>query len=102
MVLSFDVTERKHAEQEIHHLHAELINSEKRFRALFDNAKLAIFLSKPDGTLLETNEAASEMFQYSESEFKSIHRNALFEFTENQLAQILETRKQNKNFLVNW
>ncbi|MCK9450225.1 MAG: PAS domain S-box protein [Bacteroidales bacterium] len=52
--IGIDITERKEAEKKI-------IDSERRFRALFDNQYQFIGLLEADGTLIEANEAALEL-----------------------------------------
>ncbi|HEY6873960.1 MAG TPA: PAS domain S-box protein [Geobacteraceae bacterium] len=56
-----DVSEQKRAYQ-------LLMESEQRFRILFDNAVDAIFLHDPDGTFLEVNETACVRLGYSKDD----------------------------------
>lgn len=58
VVTFLDRTERKRSE------HA-LRESEEKYRNLFENATYGIFLSKPDGTLLDANPALVSMLGYS-------------------------------------
>ena len=44
----------------------------KKYRALFENSIIALFLTRPDGTILEANRAACRMFGYSEEEFREL------------------------------
>lgn len=46
-----------------------LAESEERFRSAFNYAPIGIALVSPDGNWLKTNNALSEMFEYSEEEF---------------------------------
>ena len=64
-----DITEQKRAE----HL---LIESEKRFRALFENAADAIFVHDITGRIIEVNEGACLQLGYSKDE---LHRMSLAE-----------------------
>ena len=57
-----DVTERKRIKD-------ELIESELRYRTLFDGASDAIFLHDIDGRIFETNTIASRLLGYSKKEF---------------------------------
>jgi PAS domain S-box-containing protein len=57
-----DVTERKRIKD-------ELIESELRYRTLFDGASDAIFLHDIDGRIFETNTIASRLLGYSQKEF---------------------------------
>jgi len=56
-----DVTEAKLVEQ-------ALYDSEKQYRDLFEQSKDAIFISSPDGSLLEANQAAVELFGFASKE----------------------------------
>ncbi|MCH8494507.1 MAG: PAS domain S-box protein, partial [Balneolales bacterium] len=42
--------------------------------SLFDNSITALFVTRPEGTILEANDAACNMFGYSTEEFKKIGR----------------------------
>lgn len=79
MVISLDVTERIESEERIRKLDEDFINTQLRYRSIIDNSLLAIFLATPDGNLLEANQAATELFGYSNEEFKSVHRNEIIE-----------------------
>ncbi|MBU2493474.1 MAG: PAS domain S-box protein [Bacteroidetes bacterium] len=57
----FDNTQRKTAE-------LQLIESEKRFKGLFDNAKLGIYRGTPEGELLYGNKALFETLGYNSIE----------------------------------
>jgi PAS domain S-box-containing protein len=63
-----DITESKRIKD-------ELIESELRYRTLFDGASDAIFLHDTDGRIFETNTIASRLLGYSKKEFmqKRLH-----------------------------
>ena len=56
-----DITERKRAEK-------ALLESEQRYRTLFENAPVGIYRSTPDGRVLAGNPALVRMFGYSSFE----------------------------------
>ena len=58
-----DISQRKVAEQ-------AMLESEARFRAVFEKAGIGIALTEPGGRFLETNHALHEMFGYSAEELK--------------------------------
>jgi PAS domain S-box-containing protein len=56
--VSRDITKRKIAEE-------ALIESEEKYRGIFENALVGIFQTAPDGRLINANEAAARMFGYT-------------------------------------
>ena len=61
VVTFLDISDRKQAEQ-------ALRQAEQKYRKLFENATYGIFLSKPDGTLLDVNPGLVTMLGYSSRE----------------------------------
>lgn len=61
VVTFLDISARKHAEQ-------ALRQSEARYRQLFENATYGIYLSKPDGSLIDANPALVKMLGYDSRE----------------------------------
>ncbi len=69
MMSSFmDITERKMAEEKLRNAYDELKQSEGKYRSLFEQAKEAILISNPDGSLVDVNPAAVELFGYDSKE----------------------------------
>jgi PAS domain S-box-containing protein len=65
-----DITQQKQAEQIIY-------LGQSKYRAIANSSLYAFILGKPDGTILEVNTKASEMFGYTEEEFIKIGRQGL-------------------------
>ncbi|MDQ1333223.1 MAG: hypothetical protein QG552_173 [Thermodesulfobacteriota bacterium] len=80
-----DQTERKRSER-------ELRESEERYRSLFEHSKDAILLTNPDGSILDANPAACEMFGRSLEEIRSLGRNGLVDMTGPHLQAPLSER----------
>jgi two-component system cell cycle sensor histidine kinase/response regulator CckA len=80
-----DVTAHKQAEE-------ALRESEEKYRSLFENLQDAIFLTRPDGSILEVNQAACKMFGRSADEIKAIGRNGLVDVTDPRLPAALNER----------
>jgi PAS domain S-box-containing protein len=52
-----DITERKHVEE-------ALIENEAKFRSLFENSLVGISIARPDGRLLQVNQAYARLYGY--------------------------------------
>ncbi|HEU4576267.1 MAG TPA: PAS domain-containing protein, partial [Chitinophagaceae bacterium] len=65
-----------------------------KYRAVVDAALDAILLSKADGTVLEVNRAACEMFGYTEKEFKKLKRPDFIDAGDGALRRILKERSE--------
>ncbi len=69
-----------------------LRESEERFRLFFNNSMDAVFLTVPDGTILQANAAACTIFGRTEEEIKKVGRNGIIDTTDPRLAIALEER----------
>lgn len=68
----------------------EVANSQ--FLSIFENSINAILFGIPDGTLLDANPAAVEMFGYSIEELRGLGRNVIFDTTDPKMIAALKTR----------
>jgi PAS domain S-box-containing protein len=82
-----DITHHKKAEQLIY-------LGQTKYRAIANSSLYAFILGKPDGTILEVNSKACEMFGYTEEEFKKKRRQDLVVHTEDFL-KLMEERMKN-------
>ena len=72
-----------------------LLDSEERYRLIFEMCDHAIFLTQPDeGTFLAVNPAACKMFGYSQEEFRDLGRAALMDVTDTRWQVLLAERSQ--------
>lgn len=66
--------------------------SQIKYRAIVDNSMHAFFLTRPDGTILESNQAACDLFGYTEEEFRKIGRQGFIDHSDPALNSILRER----------
>ena len=69
--------------------------SKEKYKALIEHSVHAFFLSRPDGSILETNHVAMNMFGYSKNEFLTLKKQELFDHTDEKIKLAFENRKQN-------
>jgi PAS domain S-box-containing protein len=74
------------------------LQTEKAYGALLENALDAVFLTRPDGTILYANPAACSLFGYTLDEFRALGRSAVVDPTDPRLAEGLEQRRQTGRF----
>ncbi len=67
---------------------------EQHYLALIDGLNAALFITKPDGTILNANETAVKMFGYTVDEFRKIKRNDFIDFTDPRLDEYLKFRNE--------
>ena len=84
-VIGLDVTERKIAE-------SALRESEEKYRSIFENSTDAIFLTRPDGSILDANPAAEEMYGYTKDEMCKLGRSCIVDTNDPQLYVSLNER----------
>ncbi|MBZ4420253.1 PAS domain S-box protein [Myxococcus sp. RHSTA-1-4] len=106
-----DMTERKAAEatalrlarEEAARTQAEaserkLRESERRYRALFDNSMDGILLTAPDGRIVKANRACTEMLGYTEEELRGLAREDLTDPSDPRLQAAIEERCRSGRF----
>ncbi|MBF0549374.1 MAG: PAS domain S-box protein [Deltaproteobacteria bacterium] len=80
-----DITDLKRAEE-------ALIESEQKFRSIFDNSFDAILLTQLDGHILAANQSACQLFGKSEEEICLVGSDGLVDPTDPNLAPTLDRR----------
>lgn len=86
-ILSVDITEKKLAEE-------ILKRSEKMYHAIISHSLLAVVLIQTDGTVLECNQAAVDLFGYSQEDLFGKPCDILFENKDGEFsARLLERSK---------
>lgn len=72
----------------------KLKESEERFRLVMENSLDAILITNPDGSILNANKAACQMFQMTEEEIRKAGRNGLVNLNDSNLPKLMEDRKK--------
>ena len=83
---------------ELHRTIDLLRDSENKYRTFFENSLDALFISKPDGLVLEANAAACEMVGYTEEELIRGGRNAVVDPEDQRLFPALKERERKGRF----
>jgi hypothetical protein len=81
-----DITERKKAKD-------ALLESEIKYRAFFENSMDAILLTSPDGKTVSANQAACNLFGYSEDELIRLGKFGVEDKTDPRLSVLLAERE---------
>ena len=79
---------------ERHRSQEALLESEERFRALFENALNAVMLTIPDGRILAANPEACRMFGRSEADIIRVGRAGLVDMSDPRLATLAAERER--------
>ncbi len=90
-ILSMDITERKKSE-------ASFRESEEKYRLFFEHNLDAIFLTAPDGSILNANPEAIRLFGYSLEELRQKGRGAIVDVNDPKLHSALLERKKTGKF----
>ena len=64
----------------------------RNFESVKENSINAIFLTMQDGTILEANKGAEQMFGYTLTELRKIGRQGILDHSDPKLIQVLNTR----------
>ncbi|MEW6721206.1 MAG: PAS domain S-box protein [Thermodesulfobacteriota bacterium] len=75
-----------------------MTDRESRYRTFFENSLDAMFITTPDGRVLEANAAACELFGYTEEELIRIGRKAVIDPQDPRLLPALKERKEKGRF----
>ncbi len=73
----------------------KIINShEQQYLALVDGHHAALFITKPDGSIVNANDSAVEMFGYTKEEFMKITRHVFIDHDDPRLEGYLKKRSE--------
>jgi PAS domain S-box-containing protein len=64
------------------------------YKAIFDNSLTAIFTTIPDGTIIDANQAAVDIFGYTVEEMRALGRAPLIDHTDHGFIELLKTRER--------
>ncbi|OYU54528.1 MAG: hypothetical protein CFE25_14580 [Chitinophagaceae bacterium BSSC1] len=94
VVSIYDITEQLEQEKKIKELNQLLVDNERRYHSVFGNALHAIILAEfeQDWKIVETNQAASELFGYNSEEFKQLNRSDLLDLQQKDIASAIAYR----------
>lgn len=67
---------------------------EQHYLALVDGQKAAMFITRPDGTILQSNESATKIFGYTSEEFTKISNRVIIDQSDPRFKEALETREK--------
>lgn len=68
--------------------------SYKLYRIIFENSEEGMFLTSPDGRILDSNPSGTRIFGYSREEFIAIGRSGLLDTSDPRLSEYLERRQK--------
>jgi PAS domain S-box-containing protein len=75
-----------------------LLESEERYRSLFENSIDGALLTEPNGTIIKANEAICRMLQRTEEEIVDIGRSGIVDTDDPRLAKAIEERRVTGRF----
>ena len=76
------------------HTQVGVVKVENELSFFIENFNEAILIGKPDGTILNFNEAAVALFGYNLQEFKNIRRENIFDVTDKKLISAIIKREE--------
>ncbi|WP_264522179.1 PAS domain S-box protein [Flavobacterium sp. N1994] len=69
-------------------------NSLEKYKIIFDNSISAILFTTPDGSIVEVNKTAEEMFGYTQQEFVCLERKDVVDYTDADIQKLIQERKE--------
>ncbi len=75
-----------------------LLESEEKYRSIFQNSTDAIFLTLPDGSILDANPAAEEMYEYTKEEMRKLGRSGILDTNDPRLHLSINERSVTGKF----
>ena len=85
-------------EEELKGNQQKIIESEEKYRQIYESASEGIFMTKTDGTILSANPEACRILGRTEKEIIELGRDKLFDTDDPRLAESLEIRRKKGYF----
>ncbi|WP_337041713.1 PAS domain S-box protein [Emticicia sp. 17c] len=77
---------------EVNNTCKETAQDDIKYRPILENSLNAFFLDSPDGTIIDANQAAVDMFGYTLEELKTIDKKQIIDFTDETFTKLLAQR----------
>ena len=92
-----NVLERKRAED-------AMLESEEKYRRIFESSLSGILITKPDGTIVSANPAAQQILGMTEEEIIQRGRNGIVDVSDPRIGSAMEELARNGKFFgeLNW
>jgi len=78
----------------------KLLESEERYRAIFNNSLDGILLTTPDGEILSANPSACRMLGRTEEELRAVGRNGIVDFSNPSFTEAMKERAETGRYIV--
>ena len=89
-----NAVEKYHGDAEQLKLSNEAAESFKKYKVIIENSLNAFLLTNNNGDILDTNNAACEMFGYTKEEFKNLNRKNVLDINDPRFILALQHRKK--------
>jgi len=91
---------QKNLEHLVNERTAKLKESEERYRKLFEESKDAIYITRRDGSIIEMNQYATELLEYSRKEIQRMDARDFYSNPDDRIR--FQSEIEEKGFIRNW